>query len=73
MSRTSKIKIDLDRIDGASINLMGGRAILRVIECSPYEENPAVKLGDGVIAEALHGVGFLLNTSKDFIDGGDDE
>lgn len=73
MSRNSKIKIDLDRIDGANINLMGARAILRIIESTFYEEDPVGKTSDVVIAEALHGVGLLLDASRDALNGGDDE
>ena len=69
MSRTSKIKIDLDRIDGANINLMGARAILKIIEGLFYEEDPADKVSDVVIAEALHGVGLLLSASSDSLNG----
>jgi hypothetical protein len=73
MSRTSKINIDLDRIDGANINLMGARAILRIIESTFCEDDPIVKLGDVVIAEALHGVGLLLDAARDSLNGGDDD
>ena len=73
MSRTSKIKIDLDRIDGANINLMGARAILRIIESTFCEDDPVAKLSDVVIADALHGVGLLLDASRDSLNGGDDD
>jgi hypothetical protein len=73
MSHASKVIIDLDRIDGANINLMGAQAILKIIECHLCEDGPIVELSNTVIAEALHGAGLLLDASRESLNGGDDE
>ena len=72
MSHTPKLKIDVDRIDELNIHLMGAKAMLKVIEITLLD-GALDNLSNTVLGESLHGIGLLLNTAGDAVNGGENE